>query len=159
MLAYVSPLLRYWRMGMIPFGNRVQVSPNDEDHRALIHLLRPAGWSLDSALGRVEAMKSLETEPAPVVIVERDLPDGNWKTLNNQLMQMPFPTKLIVTCRLADERPWAEVLNLGGFDVLARPFYPREVLRSIDSAWRHWETEWRKVKMAKLKRRPVAQLL
>jgi len=82
-------------------------------------------------------MKSLETEPAPVVIVERDLPDGNWKSLRNRLIQMPFAPKLIVTCRLADERLWEEVLNLGGFDVLARPFYPREVLRSIDSAWCH----------------------
>lgn len=88
------------------------VSPNDEDHRALIHILPPAGWSLDSAFDCVEAIKSLEAEFAPVVIVERDLPDGNWKTLHNRLIQMPFPPKLIVTCRLADERLWAEVLNL-----------------------------------------------
>jgi DNA-binding response OmpR family regulator len=120
------------------------VSPNDEDHRALIHILRPAGWSLDSAFSWVEAIKSLEAEPAPVVIVERDLPDGNWKTLHNRLMQMPFPPKLIVTCRLADERLWAEVLNLGGFDVLAQPFCAREVLRSVNSACSHWDEEWRK---------------
>lgn len=120
------------------------VSPNDEDHRALIHILRPAGWSLDSAFGCVEAIKSLEVECAPVVIVERDLPDGNWKTLHNRLMQMPLPPKLIVTCRLADERLWAEVLNLGGFDVLAQPFYPREVLRSVSCACSHWDEECHK---------------
>jgi DNA-binding NtrC family response regulator len=120
------------------------VSPNDEDHWALIHILRPAGWSLDSAFSWVEAIKSLEAEPAPVVIVERDLPDGSWKTLHNRLMQMPFPPKLIVRCRLADDRLWAEVLNLGGFDVLAQPFYAREVLRSVNSACSHWDEEWRK---------------
>lgn len=120
------------------------VSPNDEDHRALIHILRPARWSLDSAFSCVEAIKSLQTEPAPVVIVERDLPDGNWKTLHNQLMQMPFPPKLVVTSRLADERLWAEVVNLGGFDVLAQPFYTREVLRSVNSACSRWDEEWRK---------------
>ena len=122
------------------------VSPNDEDHWALIHILRPAGWSLDSAFSWVEAIKSLEAEQAPVVIVERDLPDGSWKTLHNRLMQMPFPPKLIVTCRLADERLWAEVLNLGGFDVLAQPFYAPEVLRSINSACSHWDEEWRKAR-------------
>ena len=120
------------------------VSPNDEDHRALIHILRPAGWSLDSAFSWVEAIKSLEAEPTPVVIVERDLPDGNWKTLHNRLIQMPLPPKMIVTCRLADERLWAEVLNLGGFDVLAQPFHVREVLRSVNSACSHWDEEWRK---------------
>ncbi len=119
------------------------VSPNDEDHRALIHILRPAGWSLDSAFDCVEAIKSLEAESVPVVIVERDLPDGNWKTLHNRLIQMPFPPKLIVTCRLADERLWAEVLNLGGFDVLAQPFYRPEVLRSVSSACSRWDREWR----------------
>jgi len=55
------------------------VSPNDEDRWALIHILRPAGWSLDSAFSWVEAIKSLEAEQAPVVIVERDLPDGAGK--------------------------------------------------------------------------------
>ena len=57
---------------------------------------------------------------------------------------MPLPPKLIVTCRLADERLWAEVLNLGGFDVLAQPFYAREVVRSVNSACSHWDEEWRK---------------
>jgi DNA-binding response OmpR family regulator len=91
-----------------------------------------------------EAIKSLEVECAPVVIVERDLPDGNWKTLHNRLRQMPLPPKLIVTCRIADERLWVEVLNLGGFDVLAQPFYAPEVLRSVNSASSYWDEEWRK---------------
>ena len=120
------------------------VSPNDEDHRALIHILRPAGWSLDSAFSCAEAISSLETESVPVVIVERDLPDGNWKTLHNRLTQMPLPPKLIVTCRPADAHLRAEVLNLGGFDVLAQPFCAREVLRSINSACSHGDEEWRK---------------
>jgi DNA-binding response OmpR family regulator len=118
------------------------VSPHDEDHCALIHILRPAGWSLDSAFGCLDAIKSLEVESAPVVIVERDLPDGNWKSLRNRLIQMPFAPKLIVTCRLADERLWVEVLNLGGYDVLAQPFYAREVLSSVNSAFNHWGEEW-----------------
>ena len=117
------------------------VSPNEEDHWALIHILRPAGWAVDTARTCAEAMRSLAIEAAPVVIVERQLPDGNWKTLLNQLMRMEFPPKLIVTSRLADERLWAEVLNLGGFDVLAQPFCGTETLRCISSAWRHWHEE------------------
>ena len=120
------------------------VSPNDEDHWSLIHILRPEGWAVDTARTCAEALRSLATEPAPVVIVERFLPDGNWKTLRNQLMRMEFPPKLIVTSRLADERLWAEVLNLGGFDVLAQPFCPTEALRCISSACRHWQEEWSK---------------
>jgi DNA-binding response OmpR family regulator len=113
------------------------VSQNEEDHWALIHILRPAGWAVDTAHTCAEALRSLAIEPASVVIVERYLPDGNWKTLRNQLMRMEFPPKLIVTSRLADERLWAEVLNLGAFDVLAQPFCPSEVLRCINSADHH----------------------
>jgi DNA-binding NtrC family response regulator len=117
------------------------VTPNDEDHWALIHILRPAGWAVDTARTCAEALRSLAIEPAPVVIVERCLPDGTWKTLLNRLMRMEFPPKLIVTSRLADERLWAEVLNLGGYDVLAQPFCATEALRCFNSACRHWHQE------------------
>jgi len=110
------------------------VSPNDEDHWALIHILRPTGWAVDTVRTCAEAMESLAVERASVVIAERYLPDGNWKTLQNQLMRMEFPPKLIVTSKLADERLWAEVLNLGGFDVLAQPFCAAETLRCVNAA-------------------------
>jgi DNA-binding response OmpR family regulator len=120
------------------------VSPNEEDHWRLIHILRPAGWSVDSARSCEEAVRSVEIEPARVVIVDRQLPDGSWKTLLSRLTRMPYPPKVIVTSRLADERLWAEVLNLGGFDVLSQPFVSSEVLRCVNSAGRHWDEEWRK---------------
>ena len=45
---------------------------------------------------------------------------------------------LIVTSRLADDRLWAEALNLGAYDVLAKPFNHDEVLRSVSLAWLNW---------------------
>ena len=41
---------------------------------------------------------------------------------------------LVVTSRLADDYLWSEVLNLGGWDVLAKPFRQQEVLYVLDSA-------------------------
>lgn len=48
------------------------------------------------------------------------------------------PPSLILTSRLADEHLWVEALNLGVWDVLAKPFDPTEVLRSVKAAWQHW---------------------
>jgi DNA-binding response OmpR family regulator len=62
---------------------------------------------------------------SPVVICERSLPDGDWKDL---LGKTP---RLIVTSRVADEALWAEVLNLGGYDVLAQPFDELEVRQVV----------------------------
>ena len=51
------------------------------------------------------------------------------------------PPKLIVTSRLADAKLWGEVLNLGGFDVLEKPFIPAEVYRVVAEAWRRYRRE------------------
>jgi len=44
---------------------------------------------------------------------------------------------------LADEVLWAEVLNLGGYDVLAKPFNSNEFIRVISMAWRRSKSEWK----------------
>ena len=43
-----------------------------------------------------------------------------------------------MTSRLADERLWAEALNLGAWDVLAKPFDTNEVIRTVSIAGQHW---------------------
>jgi DNA-binding response OmpR family regulator len=53
--------------------------------------------------------------------------------------QLPHAPRLIVTDRLADEHLWAEVLNLGGHDVLGQPFQVDELLWVLGSAWRYGE--------------------
>jgi DNA-binding response OmpR family regulator len=53
---------------------------------------------------------------------------------------MAHPPLFIISSRLADERLWAEALNLGAYDVLAKPFDAREVLHAFSRALRHWST-------------------
>jgi hypothetical protein len=38
---------------------------------------------------------------------------------------------------------WAEVLNLGGYDVLPEPFDGSEVIRILSLAWLHWRDKYR----------------
>ena len=42
----------------------------------------------------------------------------------------------------ADERLWAEALNLGAYDVLAKPFDRTEVMRVVSMAWMHWSARY-----------------
>lgn len=48
-----------------------------------------------------------------MVICEARLPDGTWKEVLDLAQRQPRPPYLIVTFSLADDRLWAEVLNLG----------------------------------------------
>jgi DNA-binding response OmpR family regulator len=53
------------------------------------------------------------------------------------------PPRLILTSEIDDERLWAEVLNLGGFDVLLKPLDPKELFRVASMAYRSWLDHWR----------------
>jgi DNA-binding response OmpR family regulator len=79
------------------------------------------------------------------VIGEASLPDGTWRDLLRECASFPAPPRLIVTSNLTDDRLWADALNLGAYDVLAKPFRAAEVFRIISLAWRQWKDSFGKV--------------
>ena len=117
------------------------VSPWEADHEAVVEAMVPEGWRVHQVARCSSALHFLEKREIPVVITERDLPDGNWQTVLNHVKQMAVPPKLIVTSPAADDHLWSEVLNLGAADVLAQPFCSREIFRSVCLACRHWQQE------------------
>jgi len=76
-----------------------------------------------------------------LVLCERDLADGDWKDVLEVTVSLTSPPPVIVTSRHADEHLWAEVINLGGFDVLAKPLDKQEVSRVLNFAWEHWAAQ------------------
>jgi len=117
------------------------VSVPDEDPNLLGELFSQQGWTLYRAAGIDAALSYLRENFVPVLITERDLPFGNWKDLLRATLQLPRIPLLIVASRLADESLWAEVLNLGGYDVLCEPFQTKEVLWVLGSAWQFAERD------------------
>jgi len=85
------------------------------------------------------ALTFLREHPVGVVVSHTQLADGCWKDLLGALSRFTPPPNLIVLSRLADEGLWAEVLNLGGYDVLLTPFEREEALRVCQGAWRAWQ--------------------
>ena len=73
-----------------------------------------------------------------MVICERDLMPGTWIDLMKHLQSMPHPPYLIVTSKFADEHVWVEALNLGAWDVLAKPFNRSDVNRTVKLVWDLW---------------------
>jgi DNA-binding response OmpR family regulator len=111
-----------------------------ECDRFLIHkVFKRFGWRLFEARDRRRAIKCLERNPVQVVITESNIPNWNWKRVLNDLRRLTRPPQLIVTSRTADESLWAEVLNVGGYDVMAQPLEEYEVERVIASAHRNFD--------------------
>jgi DNA-binding NtrC family response regulator len=95
-------------------------------------------WAIESRDSAPAALAALHRGSIPVVVCDRDRTPEAWKDLLAQFAFLAQPPCLIVTSRLADEHLWAEALNLGAYDVLARPFDRAEVVRSISLARFHW---------------------
>ena len=111
------------------------VSANPDDRRSLESILDSPGWTIQSAVSLREATRLLKGKPS-LIVCDRDLPDGSWKDLLRQALKLDKPPAVVVVSRHADQRLWAEVLNLGAFDVLLRPFEKMEVTRVVGMAAR-----------------------
>jgi DNA-binding NtrC family response regulator len=111
------------------------ISPDEEDHEILSALFKHNSWTLH----RADSVKSVSTllkeTAASVVISERDLTVGDWTRVLTVVRRLPRAPLLIVISRVADNYLWAEALNLGAYDVLAKPLNQTEAARVLTSAW------------------------
>src|SRR5436309_2994766 len=130
---------------MEPGASAVTVLAVSSSHEALASLreiFSHSRWRLFQARSCAEAISFLEAHPIPVVIIEQNLSDATWRDLLAYVVSLPNPSHLIVASRCADDRLWAEALNLGAYDVLAMPFRAAEVSHSVSLAWRRWQEEF-----------------
>jgi DNA-binding NtrC family response regulator len=109
------------------------VSSHREDAGMLSRMLKSDLIEFKHVSSLQEARNTLSRGGFGAVLTEAYLPDGNWKDVLNLTYELGAPP-VIVTHRFADDRFWAEVLNLGCYDMLAQPFDTREVQRILTLA-------------------------
>jgi DNA-binding response OmpR family regulator len=119
-------------------GAILSISSNPDVHASLERILQGSGWDLLKNDTLADSFASLQQPNIAIVICDDDLSPGTWREMVRHISRMDDPPLLIVTARLADERLWAEALNLGAHDVLARPFDPTEVIRIVGIAHQRW---------------------
>ncbi len=124
----------------------LSVSPNVEDSDSLERILldrdRPpvsAEWNLIASPTLAASFGVMRETSIPIVICECDMLPGSWREMLEHASVLPDPPLVIVASRLADEQLWAEAINLGAYDVLAKPFDATEVVRILSLAWQHWQ--------------------
>lgn len=121
----------------------LSIGPVDEHQAGLDEILRRSGWAASTNTGGrlaccsgVEAaIRALRSQRVPVVLCDDRV---DWRQVLEHLRELPDAPFLIVTSRLADDRLWSEALNLGAYDVLAKPFDANEVTRVLTMAWNRW---------------------
>jgi len=107
------------------------ISGHDDDFRHVAEMLHELPMAIDHAGSLGQARTKLRQKRFSAVVTEASLPDGNWLDVLNLTRDIATGPQVIVTDKQADARFWAEVLNLGAYDLLPQPFYEPEVRRIL----------------------------
>jgi two-component system response regulator PilR (NtrC family) len=110
------------------------ITGHSDDARNLSTMLHALPLAVDHAGSLHQARTRLQQDDYSVILTEDALPDGNWMDALHLARACPGDVKVIVTGAQADARLWSEVLNMGGYDLLAQPFYEPEVRRILCNA-------------------------
>jgi DNA-binding NtrC family response regulator len=139
-------------ISMLDISTKVSVlavSGDAKELKRLQCLFRGSSWGLCTARTLAEAREWLNRNETPIILCDSRLPDGDWKGLFRLTADLDRSPSFIIISRLADERLWSELLNLGGHDVLALPAKPSELFGTLSNAWRSWK--------GRFEREPAAQ--
>jgi len=115
------------------------VGLDELDRNELRRIFDSSNWLLYEAKGCEDAGSFLRENPLGVIVCEYRTDRGCWHNLLDEVSNLEKPPLLVVTSRRADDSLWAEVLNMGGYDVLAQPYDKSEVVRVLSLAWLHWK--------------------
>jgi DNA-binding NtrC family response regulator len=105
----------------------LSIITTDEEEETLRGMLTHCRWQLTFVRTWQSAIAQLRLRHFDVVTGDCCLPNGHsWRELLRELQMFSDPPPLVVTSRIADQRLWAEVLSLGGFDLLVKPLDEKE---------------------------------
>jgi DNA-binding NtrC family response regulator len=105
------------------------------DIEELSRVLSHSRWELIRARNLRQAAEILPGIGPVVVVSEFALEDGKWLDILRESERASIHPPVIVAADLANDEIWTEVLNDGGYGVIAMPPAEREVFRIISMAW------------------------
>ncbi len=120
------------------------ICPAKTDCVALGNVFSHSKWRLDCVPTSEVGIRFLRENCVPVVICSSRLPESDWKVILSEAVRQAVPPRVIVAFPAGGDELWSEVLDLGGYDVLAQPFHAAEVVRVVSLAWRQWKHDWEK---------------
>jgi DNA-binding NtrC family response regulator len=117
------------------------VSPYEQDRIALDQIFWQEKWELAAVASLDSALTFLSHTTVPLVICERELPGFTWKDVLSRTSALGHAPNVVVISSDVDEHLWAEVLNLGAHDLLAKPLSEAEVRWVVGHAFAKWQVE------------------
>ena len=119
--------------------NVLLVSPSDSDRLVLSGLLAGTPWRVLHAHTCGEAAAILSSTIVPVIIRDHDCCQLGCEHAVRCSLAGPYPAPLVIAAESPDYRLWEDVIDGGGFEVIAKPFRAEAVTKVLEFAWKHWQ--------------------
>lgn len=117
----------------VPTVSGLLVMGGDPGER-IAGFLRAIGVEPVTAPNCGEARLLLAGTSVCVVLAEDKLPDGDWRSVLEEVGRQQVNVEVIVCSRLGDSHLWCEVLQSGAYDLLTEPYDAGEIQRVVESA-------------------------
>jgi DNA-binding response OmpR family regulator len=115
------------------------VCPLHADRRTLGVIAQIEGWQVDFVLTLDDAIERLTRSKIPIVIFDRDLPSCEWRQALLELTRAAPASVILVASSNDADSLWEEVVELGGYEILRKPFERGQVSQTFGFAWRYWK--------------------
>jgi DNA-binding NtrC family response regulator len=113
----------------------VAITQNPDDAETLRQIAARCGWRIAIVDSSVAAILSLNDQPTPLVICDRDLAGEAWRDVLAKIAALPRAVCVLLASSVVDDYLWNDVIRHHGYDVVAKPFQPDELHRLVTFAW------------------------
>jgi DNA-binding NtrC family response regulator len=117
-------------------------SAREDDVVSLQKILLDSNWTAVVVAAWADALEAQGRMNFPIVLCDRDLTGLRWHEGVRAMMRARLRPTVILLSNVADPYLWDELVQVGGFDVLPRPFRREETLAILNFAFTHWKTRW-----------------
>jgi FixJ family two-component response regulator len=120
------------------------VTSRPGDVGELASLLEETPWDLTDASQLEDPAVALKGATVPILLFDRDAAAACWQVTMRRLVKSRRGVCVVLLSSVSDQYLWDEVVQHGGFDLLARPFRKEQVLSTLMFAYAHCKTPWPK---------------
>lgn len=113
----------------MPNNNVVLISRDVADHEAVRSALQGSFLRLVSIVSLSDRMPPVED--AGIILWDAEFRAESWKTMLAWLKTMPHRPRFVLLTSVPNTTLWAEAINVGADDVLAKPLAPAEIRHVI----------------------------
>jgi DNA-binding NtrC family response regulator len=113
---------------------------NEQDRHVLASVFGQEPLDVRFAESCEEACSVSNQLTAPVILLDRDWPETEWRAAVERLTASPHRACVILVSSVADAYLWQELTRRGGYDVLPKPLQADKVARTVKLALSYWNS-------------------